>query len=167
MRPLDETGGAGSPTERFDAERYVQSIWAPKVLQGGVAGARDVDLAASAPAFFKGSGKVMKVDTASRAGVALVDLAPGDGKADVALQVGPVTRGTALRDALGLGFSDFDSQIDYANVAGKLNERAVAGLASLKEPAALEGKTVSFAGAGAVNVDGLLDLLPVTLEIAP
>src|SRR3546814_15490157 len=50
----------------------------------------------------------------------------GDGSVDAIVQLGPVVRGTALRDALGTRtFNDFDSQIDYARYARLINDQAV------------------------------------------
>jgi predicted lipoprotein len=49
------------------------------------------------------------------------------GKSLVALQVGPVMRGTALRDAVGfIQFDQFANQLQFADVANQLNERALA-----------------------------------------
>ena len=55
------------------------------------------------PAYFsvKGEGRVLSADTRSRVGVLFVDVAPFDRRADVSIQIGPVLRGTALRDATG------------------------------------------------------------------
>ena len=105
-------------------------------------------------------------------GLALLDLTPVDGRPDGALQIGPVLRGTALRDSLEfVKFGDFVNQIAFAEVATALNERA--RLAALKtiEPGALQGRTVSFAGAVTIGgrQNGPLEILPVilTIENAP
>jgi predicted lipoprotein len=97
----------------------------------------------------KGTGVVTSVDGRSRVGMALVDLVPTDGRPDVALQVGPVLRGTAVRDAVGfIRFTDFANQIDFARVAGALNARVLSAvIAPLGEASRLTGRTVTFTGA--------------------
>lgn len=77
-------------------------------------------------------GRIVSADLASRAAVVGVD-ADGDGKADVNVQIGPVIRGTALRDALDfVSFDTFANQIEFAKFGKALNgqvDRAVlAGL---------------------------------------
>ena len=92
---------------------------------GGRALVRPDHTPSAANLFVKGRAVVTSVDTRSRVGLALLDLTPADGRADGALQIGPVLRGTALRDALEfVKFGDFVNQIAFAEVATALNERA-------------------------------------------
>jgi len=118
--------------------------------------------------FVKARAVVIAVDNRSRVGLALLDLPPVDGRADAALQIGPVLRGTALRDALEfVKFGDFVNQIAFAEVATALNERARQSALQNIEPGTLKGRTVSFTGA--VRIDGrqrgLLEIIPVTLTV--
>ena len=72
----------------------------------------------------KGSGKVIEVHTESQAGTLVLEV-PGLNE-KIALQIGPVVRGTALRDATGAApFDQFTNQLDYADVAKEMNKRAV------------------------------------------
>ena len=113
----------------------------------------------------------MSVDNKSRVGLALVDLTPVDGQVDAALQIGPVLRGTALRDSLDfVKFGDFVNQVAFAEVATALNERARQSALQTITPESLTGRTISFAGA--VKVDDRrrrnnerLEILPVVLTI--
>ena len=59
---------------------------------------------ANGPVYFivKGDGVVTDLDTRSRSGLALVDVAPFDQRPDLSIQIGPVLRGTSLRDATGV-----------------------------------------------------------------
>ena len=103
--------------------RYVDSIWnsklLPAVLNGAVEARTLLDALVKSPAdaltrfghreangpsylLVKGEGVVTKVDTQSRVGLALIDVAPYDGKPDLSIQIGPVLRGTSLRDATGV-----------------------------------------------------------------
>ena len=68
--------------------------------------------------------------------------------ATVAIQVGPVLRGTALRDALGfVRFTDFVNQFDFAAVANALNERVLTTVLGPVDVRGLSGQRVSFTGA--------------------
>ena len=172
VRPIDEAE-AGGP---FDAARYVDSIWNAKVLLAVNSGARDLGEAlahyragpARAPQalLVKGEGKVLRVDDTSRSGLLLVDLPPYDGRADVAVQIGPLVRGTALRDALPfVQFSQFVNQLDFARAASALNDRAVKTALAGFAPAGAAGANVSFTGAAAFSAEGLPEIVPVSLSL--
>jgi predicted lipoprotein len=91
-----------------------------------------------------GEGKVVEANLTSRARKALVDV-DGDGAADLTLQLGPVIKGTSLRDVAPFyRFGDFRDQIEFAKLARALNDRASAGLQV--PDGELAGKTVSFTG---------------------
>lgn len=110
----------------------------------------------------KGQGKVVKADTASRAAKLELD-SDGDGATDITLQLGPVIKGTALRDAADfLVFTDFRDQIEFAKLARALNDEAHK---TIKLPEGdLAGKTFAFEGALTLRSKGdALLLVPTTL----
>ena len=113
----------------------------------------------------KGKGKVVAEDRASKAAVAEIDL-DGDGTADAILQLGPVVKGSALRDATPLyDFSAFRDQIEYARLGRALNDRAVS---TIPADSALAGKTVEFLGATVLRSAGEKPLVtPVSVEVVP
>lgn len=166
VAPLDGEGKPSLGPQRFDAEAFAARVWDER-LPSHIAAAVSLAQASSAPAFLKGEGVVVSVDTSSRVGVAMVDIDPQDGEADVTLSLGPVVTGSALRDALGLAFADFDTQVQYANVSANLNRRAIAASPLLAAPQALEGKRVSFVGAGTTSAGGGVRLTPVRLAVLP
>lgn len=92
----------------------------------------------------RGSGVVVasKLDTRART----VDLdTDGDGTADAKIQLGPVIRGTALRDAAPFySFDDFRDQIEFAKLGRAINDR-IAGMIDVPE-GELIGRTVGFVG---------------------
>lgn len=91
-----------------------------------------------------GSGTVIEDKSGKRAAKLLVDTT-GDGVADVTLQMGPVIRGTALRDAMPFfTFSDFRDQIEFAKLAGGLNTMAHQGITFPTDD--VTGQTVTFEG---------------------
>lgn len=114
----------------------------------------------------KGEGRVVEANLTSRARKAMVDT-DGDGTADLTLQLGPVIKGSSLRDVAPFyRFGDFRDQIEFAKLARALNDRATAGL--VVPEGDLVGKTVSFTGT--VDLKAANDAWLVTvvsLSVAP
>ena len=115
-----------------------------------------------------GSAIVEKVETESAAGLidAKVDDAPPD-LANVQIAIGPVYKGTAVRDSLkSVSFSDFVNQIDYANLAKELNKRAGADTVGKIDVSSLTGKKINFVGCFTEPQNGdSIYIIPVTLEV--
>jgi predicted lipoprotein len=114
----------------------------------------------------KGEGKVLEANLTSRARKAMVDT-DGDGTADVTLQLGPVIKGTSLRDVAPFyRFGDFRDQIEFAKLARALNDRTSAALAV--PDGDLVGKTVGFTGTLDLKSDKDPWLVTVvTLSVTP
>lgn len=189
VRPIGsgaESDGAGSLTPAA----FVDSLWDAKLLPAVKSAAVDartlLDALAASPeaamtaharregpgaAYFivKGGGVVLDVDTSSRAGLALVDVAPFDGRPDVSIQIGPVLRGVSLRDATGLvRFSDFVNQLQFADVGNELNARVLKSVLAPIDPSALRGRPVRFTGTLAAEASAeppLRDLVPVEFSV--
>lgn len=114
----------------------------------------------------KGEGKVVEANLTSRARKAMVDT-DGDGAADLTLQLGPVIKGSSLRDVAPFyRFGDFRDQIEFAKLARALNDRASAAL--VVPEGELVGKSVSFAGTVDLKAVGDAWLVTVvTFAVAP
>jgi predicted lipoprotein len=147
---------------RFDARAYADRAWG-KIVAALESSAVDVREALKAPSgtayvAVEGEAKVLRVNRESRAGTAELDIAPFDGKADAALAIGPVIRGSAVRDATGVvTFNEFVNQLDYADVNNALNDRVVGVLAGSKlNPGAI----VTFVGVMS-QVGGLSEIVAV------
>jgi len=175
VRPIHmSTAGA------FDANAYVASIW-PQIIETADRSAVDVTTIAqnlpktggdSLPTrravLVRGSGVVSSVDLSSRVGLAHLQIdglvAPG-----VAIQVGPVLRGTALRDALPfVRFTDFANQFDFAAVATSIHRRVLQDVLGPIDVEELAGRNVSFTGAVVIDnarADSTLAIVPVTLRV--
>lgn len=107
------------------------------------------------------SGKVIATDVEVRAGTADVDT-DGDGKADLQLQVGPVVKGATLRDILPfISFTAYTNQIDFAQLASALNDKAAEGALKSLDRATLNGKTVE--GLGVFTAESADEMPVVTL----
>jgi predicted lipoprotein len=170
VRPIEKSGTDSGQGRAFDAGQYVDSIWNAKVLPAISAGAVDLtELLRSHRAgavLVKGEGRVLRVDTSSRTGLLMIDAAPYDGRPEAAVEIGPVIRGTTLRDALPfIQFSQFVNQMQFAQVGNALNDRVSAGLKSVSNQD-LAGSIVVFSGAAALPSEGgLLEIVPVTLAV--
>jgi predicted lipoprotein len=191
VRPIDEARDSKPAGQAaLSPAAYVDSIWSsslvPAILNSAVdaralldalsssfeqAGNRYGRREANGPRYFlvKGQGRVLSVDTRSRAGSLLLDVAPLDGQADISLQIGPVLRGTSLRDAPGVvHFTDFINQLQFADVGNELNDRVLKTVIAPIETAKLGGRMVSFVGTASCE-DGarppIRELVPVRLEV--
>jgi predicted lipoprotein len=95
-----------------------------------------------------------------------VDLAPNDGTLDLKLQVGPVIKGTAIRDSLSfISFDEFENQIEFAKLANTMNKKACESALGTTEVKGMVGKEIEFIGY--FTADGTEDVLvtPVTITI--
>jgi predicted lipoprotein len=189
VRPLTAgTGaGAGAQNSHDAAARFVDPIWTSKVLPTIQEKAQDIakilpEIRADPEAagqkygrreatnpynyMVKGTGKVTEIHNESQAGTAVVEIAGLNEK--VALQIGPVIRGTALRDATGVvSFNQFSNQLDYADVSKEMNLRALKTAFANGDPPSLAEKTITFFGA--VTFDphskSLLLITPVKITL--
>lgn len=123
-------------------------------------GYREVKEGAALNFLVRVSGKIISADTKSRAAVALVDT-DGDGQGDVTLQLGPVIKGTSIRDALPfVTFTSYANQIEFADVAKAFNAQAYETVLKAFPREALEGKQVE--AVGAFSMKGASDKILVT-----
>src|SRR5262245_15984786 len=137
----------------FDATTFASSAW-PRLVREAEQTAVDVSEIARADGapqttarIVKGTGVVTSVDRRSRVGVMLVRVAAAK-PMTLAIQIGPVIRGTALRDASGfIHFSDFRNQTDYAAAANALNDAMLRTVVAPLAVDTLQGRTVVFVGA--------------------
>ena len=157
---------AGNPS--FDAGRFVTALWASRIVPtvrdkavdiGTVlaALAQDPDKAGAqyghrpksgdGPWTFivRGDAEIKAAELQSRHATLTVAVAGQD----VALQIGPVIFGTALRDSLPfISFEQVVNQIQFAQVSRELNDRASAAARTGIDVAKLvPGTRIAFAGA--------------------
>jgi predicted lipoprotein len=152
----------------FDAHAYVAEMWEARALPAFTAKAVPFTAFAhthtSSATPVSASGVVLDVDTTSRVGIARVATTPG-GHADLRLLVGPVLRGTALRDALDfVQFTDFTNQIQFASVADALNDRVLSTALKDVSPLSLPGRRVEILGV-AWRDPGAPDALPLVIPV--
>ena len=165
----------------FDAAAYIAKAW-PRVLDEAERTAVEIQAARSAaaaqrgggapssrrPVFVKVTGVVTAVDRRSRVGVAHMRADTGS-PVLIAVQVGPVLRGTALRDAVPfLNFTDFANQSEFAAVSNALNDRVLRDVLGGLDVESLPGRTITVIGAASFAGEGddrPVDVVPVKLRI--
>lgn len=111
-------------------------------------------------------GVITAANTESRA--ATVDVRT-EGGHTVTLQIGPVVRGTAIRDSVTFRpFGSFKNQVDYAQYGKALNARAnTAALATVPRDG-LVGRKVEALGAFQAGAGGAVPLVtPVEIHLEP
>jgi predicted lipoprotein len=185
--PLGEDAPAAVP--KFDAAAYAADLWATRALPHFTETAHPVAevlpaIAAGLPgageAFgyragegspwsfvVSGTGTVTAKNTESRAGT--LELTVDGVAGPVVLQIGPVIRGNAIRDALPfVSFQDFTNQLEYADVGKALTALAAAGFTGNAETVAA-GDQVSFVGAVSLaSASDKILVTPVSIEkVAP
>jgi predicted lipoprotein len=179
VRPWTVVPIQSTPAETFDPHQYVTSIWDSRVLPTALQSAIDLQTfmttpggaaaAGSAPraVFVKGTATVSDVDRKSRIGVARLRLPWTADAQHAAIQIGPVLRGTALRDALEfIRFTDFVNQLEFAGVANALNDRVATGVLAGVNVDDLAGRAVTFVGAvPASGARAALEIVPVQLMV--
>jgi len=189
-RPLDPITGKpiiGNEDQQFNAFNYVASIWDTQVIPTLQSEAHDLltvinalhDNSAAAseeygrregsqPYSFMvmGTGVILSVNLESRAGLALIDL-NDDGTADASLAIGPVIRGTAVRDSLPfIQFNQFTNQMEYASVSNEMHaliSRNV--LTPIGDLTTLQGKNVTFYGAFTLGDVNTIIATPAILTV--
>lgn len=164
--PIADQSEGGPPD--FDASGYAQKLWASKAMPYFLQSAKpiaevldalnaDFDAAGQkygyrpategSPWTFvvSGTGTVAAKNTASRAGT--IDVALEGTATTVTLQIGPVVKGNAVRDALPfVQFKDFTNQIQFADVGKALTTLAIAEIANAASTIT-PGQRVTFVGA--------------------
>jgi predicted lipoprotein len=116
----------------------------------------------------KGSAKLVSVNTESRAGTLVVEVPTASGPQQVTLQIGPVVKGTAIRDSLPFfSFGTVTNQIEFAQVGRSFNDRAMKQLQAALPKLKQAGDTVEFVGA--ISITGQTEnfmVTPVSLKPA-
>ncbi|WP_299934471.1 DUF2291 family protein [uncultured Pelagimonas sp.] len=185
----DPNAEGAAPANQTDAERmgiYAREIWDSKVLPAVAthlvplsdlrsAQALDIDAAGEKHGMrpdgeanpwnfaVAGTGTILEANTKSRAAKLKVDT-DADGVPDVIVQLGPVIRGTAIRDAMPfIIFTNFRDQIEFAKLAGGLN--AIAHDRLTIPEGDLTGMQVTFEGVFTFkNVTTSPEIVPTKLS---
>lgn len=190
VKNVDPNDASEAEAALTDEERmaiYAREIWDTDVMPTVTAHlvpldelrsalAQDVDAAGDAHGLrpegeanpwnfaISGTGTIIEAKTESRAAKLHLDT-DGDGEIDVTLQLGPIVRGTTLRDAMPfLLFSDFRDQIEFAKLGNGLNAMAHERLTIPEGD--LVGQTVAFEGMFTFrDLNSTLEVVPTAMTV--
>ncbi|WP_053115874.1 DUF2291 family protein [Winslowiella iniecta] len=109
--------------------------------------------------FVKASGEVTAVNRVSEREQNLAMTINGQ---PVSVQLGPVVRSNAIRDAAGFNFEEFTNQVQFAQLTKALNRQAVKQLPPVD--ASWQGKTVEALMAVTVRQDGVQEAVALSLK---
>lgn len=176
--------------ENFKPDEYVESVWEEKVVPlfkeksvpiGDIIPTWRRDQEAAGEKFgyrekaegspwnfrVKGSGIVVAANTKSRASTIDIDLLPGDGNADLCMQIGPVFKDSSIRDSLDfVSFTDFTNQLEFGRLSNALNKVVYQDVVSKLDRNSLIGKKITFLGAFThLQNSDLIRVTPVVLEV--
>ncbi|MCZ4312985.1 DUF2291 domain-containing protein [Comamonadaceae bacterium G21597-S1] len=183
---------AGSfENKSFNPKADVQAMWEAKVLPAISAMAADfpelrralqADVAAAGARHghrqqaegapwnlaVRMTGRLVEVDTELSAGVAMMDV-DGDGKADAELQIGPVIRGTTIRDILPfISFTSYANQIDFAQLANAFNDKAYEEAFRSVDRTKLQGANVQVLGVfTGDSVENVPTITVISIKVLP
>lgn len=179
-------GSSFRTSKGFDPVAYVNGLWDSKILPKATNESVDLTIlldeiaknkeAASQKYGHKESGpynfvvkaevKVDNVDTTSRAGTVLLKPIGYSGPAEVKMQIGPVMRGTSIRDGSGyIPFNQFVNQIEYADVGEELNNRVLNTVLKGLDFNALKGKTIVVYGFFTLDDPTKILITPVKIDV--
>lgn len=171
----------------FDAEKYVHSIWESKVLPYMLEKAVDIeevladfskDTALAGQKYgirsasegcpwnyiVKGKGVITAVNTVSRNGTIEIKLTPSF--TTVKAQIGPVFRGTSIRDSLDfIAFDDFSNQIEFAKLANTFNKRVYDDILVKIDFASFIDQQIEFTGVFTDDGSNEILLTPLTIAV--
>lgn len=156
---LDENGKPIMPADpnakaSFDnqtPQQIAQQTWQPRILDAAKSHALDASALSTQlktpsdnaqSVFVRLSGKVERVEASNANEQKLVMTVNGQ---PLAIQVGPVMRGNAIRDAAGFRFDEFTNQVQYAQLSRALNREAVKHLPKVDDTWSGKNATLLFA----------------------
>jgi predicted lipoprotein len=184
--PRSNAFGLSGANSRFDPKEYAAEIWDTVVVPRVESMSEDYKtLIASLEAdeeeiskkygyrlieegnqynfAVKGTVKLLAIDTSSRNGTVSLDFAPYDGVEDCLMSIGPVLRGSALRDIQNtLSLNDFGNQVDFARFAAELNNKVKENILGNIDFSQVIGREADIIGAFTYDGrDGVITIMPV------
>lgn len=109
---------------------------------------------------------VTEVNTEKKAGYMVFTIDGYSGPITTELQIGPVFKGSAVRDSLNIiKFEDYKNQVDYAAVSQSIHEIIKSKILDQIDLSSLVGKQIEFTGCFTVDKEDLILITPVVLTV--
>lgn len=176
-------------TDDFDVTAYTKDIWDNQLFEyynerkikgevliealkgneaeaGAKYGLGSNEIGSSWTFIIDGKGEILEVNTESKAGIMLVDLEPCDGIADMALQIGPVIKGSTIRDTLDfIKLDDFSNQVEFASISKAFNSCMISEAIGMRDYTHDVGKEMTFLGSFTYSDTENILVSPIQLNI--
>ncbi|MBR2142128.1 DUF2291 domain-containing protein [Anaerovibrio sp.] len=176
-------------TKRFDAAGSVEAIWQSQAVPelkekavdltklltesngtlqsvAGKYGKYSMGTSGELSFIVKGNGKVTEINTEKRAGYMTVQLEGYNGPIAVKLQIGPVFKGSAIRDSLSfIKYEDYTNQVDWAKISQSIHDVVAKDVIEPANVSSLMGKTVEFTGCFTVDKPDEILVTPAELIV--
>lgn len=174
----------------FDVDKFVTDIWDNKLLDyyaehkvddqtlikqlksdakqaGALYGIGSKDIGTTWTFIIEGVGKILEVNTESRAGILALDTKPYDGIADLVIQIGPVIKGSSVRDSFDfIKLDDFSNQVEFASISKSFNAMVITRVVESMDFQTAVGKELSYLGCFTYSEDGTILVTPIALKIS-
>lgn len=176
-------------TKRFDAAGSVEAIWQSQAVPelkekavdlsklltesngtlqsvAGKYGKYSMGTSGELSFIVKGNGKVTEINTEKRAGYMTVQLEGYNGPIAVKLQIGPVFKGSAIRDSLSfIKYEDYTNQVDWAKISQSIHDVVAKDVIEPANVSSLMGKNVEFTGCFTVDKPDEILVTPAELIV--
>jgi len=175
-------------SDDFDADSFAADIWENRLLDyyqersveateligllkedealaGESYGIGSNDIGSEWQFVINGKGKVLEVNSESRAGTMSIDLEPYDGTKDITIQIGPVIKGSSIRDTLDfIKLDDFENQVEFASISKAFNGLIIEKVVAQLDLTESVGREIEFLGS--FTYEGVDDILlsPVSIS---
>jgi len=109
---------------------------------------------------------VKEINTESRNGFMIVEPVGVQTGYTVKISIGPVLRGTAIRDSLRfVDFNHFVNQMDFAELANVFNRFGNENVTQSVDVMSLEGKAIEFTGSFTEPDGDEISIMPIFMEV--
>lgn len=114
----------------------------------------------------KGTGTVDTVKNKLRAGYLALKVDGYTGNAQIRLQIGPVFKGSAVRDTISkISYRDYKNQIEWAQVSVAFHDLISKEILAPIDMNSMQGKKVEFIGCFTVGRPSQILITPVSLKV--
>ncbi len=110
-------------------------------------------------------GEVSEVNIEKKAGYIILKLSDYDGPYTIKVQVGPVYKGSAVRDSLNsIRYDDYTNQVDWAAVSQNIHKEIQKAVIDELDIPSLQGKKITLTGCFTVGSTSEIVITPVKMS---
>jgi len=152
-------------SKKNKAGKVISAIKSDQKRAGEEYGTRESSAGTPWKYIISGEAKIISLNTESRNGTVDLDLKPYDDEPELKMQIGPVIRGTSIRDSLDfISFDNFGNQIEYAQFSSELNDKVIKEVLNEFKFENLLDQEIDFKGV-AIKDSSEIILTPVEIDL--